>query len=82
MEESESEDDKSTESQEPPKIQEKKMKSQRNKKSVITVHEEKPLDEIKQLKKTDFKQYFVWYINIWIRYKWMYMVYFDSISTR
>jgi hypothetical protein len=35
------------------------MKSQRNKKSVITVHEEKPEEEIKLLKKTDFKQYFV-----------------------
>ena len=27
------------------------MKSQRNKKSVITVHEDKPIEEIKQLKK-------------------------------
>ena len=35
------------------------MKSQRNKKSVITVHSEKPEEEIKPLKKTDFKQYFV-----------------------
>jgi hypothetical protein len=59
VEESESSDDQSTESQEPPKIQEKKMKSQRNKKSVITVHEDKPIEEIKQLKKTDFKQYFI-----------------------
>jgi hypothetical protein len=35
------------------------MKSQRNKKSVITVHEEKPEEEIKPFKKSDFKQYFV-----------------------
>ena len=61
VEESESETDhESQDSPEPPKIQEKKMKSQRNKKSVITVHAE-PKDEEnnKPSKKVDFKQHFI-----------------------
>ena len=62
VEESESDTDHESPdiSPEPPKIQEKKMKSQRNKKSVITVHSE-PKDEEnnKPSKKVDFKQYFI-----------------------
>ena len=63
VEESESDHtdvNKSEDTPEPPKIQEKKMKSQRNKKSVITIHEDKPQDqEINTSKKNDFKQYFI-----------------------
>ena len=63
VEESESETETDHESPdnspEPPKIQEKKMKSQRNKKSVIKVHAEPKDEENKPSKKVDFKQYFI-----------------------